>query len=63
MAPAWRVECDIGVIIEAANNTDQVYYDFSKFGWKDSTFMLHPEHFFVSFAPGKKGDIDSYLSV
>ncbi|KAI1202915.1 FAD binding domain-containing protein [Nemania serpens] len=25
-----------------------VYYDFSKFGWKDSSFTLHPEHFFMA---------------
>ncbi|KAI0474169.1 FAD binding domain-containing protein [Xylariaceae sp. FL0804] len=25
-----------------------VYYDFSKFGWKDSSFILHPEHFFMA---------------
>ncbi|KAI1334573.1 FAD binding domain-containing protein [Xylariaceae sp. FL0016] len=25
-----------------------VYYDFSKFGWKDSSFILHPEHFYMA---------------
>ncbi|KAI0183141.1 FAD binding domain-containing protein [Xylaria flabelliformis] len=25
-----------------------VYYDFTKFGWKDSSFILHPEHFYMA---------------
>ncbi|KAI5865754.1 FAD/NAD(P)-binding domain-containing protein [Durotheca rogersii] len=25
-----------------------VYYDFEKFGFKDSNFILHPEHFFMA---------------
>ncbi|KAH9894710.1 FAD binding domain-containing protein [Xylariomycetidae sp. FL2044] len=25
-----------------------VYYDFSKFGWTDSSFILHPEHFYMA---------------
>ncbi|KAI0203686.1 FAD binding domain-containing protein [Astrocystis sublimbata] len=25
-----------------------VYYDFSKFGWKDSSFIVHPENFFMA---------------
>ncbi|KAI1825668.1 FAD binding domain-containing protein [Xylaria intraflava] len=25
-----------------------VYYDFHKFGWKDTNFILHPDHFFMA---------------
>lgn len=28
-----------------ATNT---YYDFSKFGWHDANFIIHPEHFFMA---------------
>lgn len=30
------------------NLSEQVYYDFDKYGFTDSNFIIHPEHFFVS---------------
>lgn len=29
-------------------NSSQTYYDFEKFGWQDSNFIIHPEHWFMA---------------
>ena len=42
-----RRRSDSNVFLGRLTHT-QVYYDFTKFGFKDSSFILHPEHFFVS---------------
>lgn len=26
----------------------QTYYDFDKFGWNDSNFIVHPDHWFMA---------------
>lgn len=33
---------------DAYADWSQVYYDFLKYGFTDSNFIIHPEHFFVS---------------
>ncbi|KAL2435615.1 FAD-dependent monooxygenase terC [Exophiala dermatitidis] len=35
-----------------ATNT---YYDFSRFGWHDSNFIIHPEHWYMAAKIGKDG--------
>ncbi|KIX06145.1 uncharacterized protein Z518_04119 [Rhinocladiella mackenziei CBS 650.93] len=35
-----------------ATNT---YYDFSRFGWKDANFIIHPEHWYMAARIGKDG--------
>ncbi|EXJ89629.1 hypothetical protein A1O3_02696 [Capronia epimyces CBS 606.96] len=35
-----------------ATNT---YYDFSRFGWHDSNFIIHPEHWYMAARIGKDG--------
>lgn len=33
----------------------QTYYDFEPYGWLDSNFIIHPEHFFMAARIGKDG--------
>lgn len=46
------------------SSTSQTYYDFEgKFGFHDANFIIHPEHFFVSYSPPSPPNIRLRVSV
>lgn len=43
-------------MIALTRSDAQTYYDFDKkFGWKDSNFIIHPEHWFMAAKISKDG--------